>query len=235
MYVIWRKRKREHYAGWGQLGDVRLTPTIVESRRVDGKPKQEHVACLRSIMECDIGKKSAQVSFWDEVEEQLARLTNRIPPEQMDKIRAGLGKVVSKPDPKLAEEQRAAATARLESWRTALGGAGDWARESNKKIATFRDSLKTAEHCADCGKPLEAVYRQRRSFGRGLMGGSRWTTGALCKACARGGPLGFQRPRPCETCEREVFISYSIPNLRTFCSTRCAQTHYRETRKLATS
>ncbi len=62
MYVIWRRRKREHYAGfWDniEIGDARLTPIIVQSRRVNGKPKQEHIACLPSIIESHINDKSA--------------------------------------------------------------------------------------------------------------------------------------------------------------------------------
>ena len=81
MYVIWRKRKREKYGGGGgfdKVGDVRLTPVIVRTRRVSGKPKQEHIACLPSIVESQINEKTA-VWFWEGVEKRLARLANRIP------------------------------------------------------------------------------------------------------------------------------------------------------------
>ena len=95
MYVIWRKRKREHYAGWGEVGDVRLTPIIAQSRRVNGGPRQEHIACLPSIIESEIDEKNG-VWFWDAVEEKLARLANRIPSEEAAKIRAALCKVVQR-------------------------------------------------------------------------------------------------------------------------------------------
>jgi hypothetical protein len=43
MYVIWRKRKREHASRRGNVGDVRLTPIIAQSRRLNGRPRQEHI------------------------------------------------------------------------------------------------------------------------------------------------------------------------------------------------
>jgi hypothetical protein len=230
MYVIWRKRKREHYAGWGKVGDVRLTPIIVQSRRVDGKPKQQHIACLPSIIESDIEK--GPVWFWDKTEEQLARMTNRIPPEEMEKIRAALEKVVPKPELEFAEERRAAVQTWRDGFTKAFGPRDDWAREANRKLNAFQESLKTAERCADCAQPLEAVYRERRRFGKGPMGGSRWTTGVLCKDCA-GRTYRFRRLGPCKTCGRDVFMSSSIHARQPLCSTRCAQAHYREARKLS--
>ncbi len=238
MYVIWRKRKREHYAGWNKVGDVRLTPIIVQSRRVNGKPKQEHIACLPSIIESSINEKEA-IWFWGGVEEQLARLTNRIPREEMEKIRAALDKVVPQPDPEYAKSHKADSQAYIENMASALSPRTERDREIRREERAFKDSFKTAKVCADCGEELEAVYRERRTFGFGFMGGRSWTTGVLCKKCARGfrrfGPHGFRRFGPCETCEREVFVSRSIPALRSFCSTRGGQAHHRKARRLVSN
>ena len=160
MYVIWRKRKREHYAGFHEVGEVRLTPIIAQSRRVSGGPRQEHIACLPSIIESDIDEKGC-VGFWDAVEEKLARLANRIPPEEAAKIRAALSKVAPIPDPKYAEERRAYVEAVLGGVAKALSPDPEATRKTNKAIHTFRDSLKTGERCADCGEKLETVYRNR--------------------------------------------------------------------------
>ena len=229
MYVIWRKRERKHYRGWGSIGDVRLTPVIVQSHRVDGKPKQEHVACLPSIIETEINEKSA-VWFWRGVEEQLARLTNRIPHEEAEKIRTILEKTVPQPSPEFAKKFKEEARAYRNNLDAAFSPKSERGKRLNNERCAFSGSLKTAESCADCGEKLEAVYRERRNFGRGLMGGTQWTTGAVCKKCSKV-PYVFRRFGPCETCEREVFISRSIPARRAFCSTRCGQAYYRQARR----
>ena len=237
MYVIWRRRKREHYAGfWNniKIGDVCLTPIIVQSRRVDGKPKQEHIACLPSIIESQINDKNA-VWFWTAVEEQLARLTNRISRDDMQKIRAALDKAVSQPDPEFAENLKDGAAAHTESMLAVLTPRSEWERNANMQMHAFSSSFKTAQACADCGGELTEVYRERRTFGHGLMRGRRWTVGVLCKKCAHpprdSRRYHFSHYGPCETCEREVFISRSIRALRVFCSTRCGQTYYRKVRR----
>ena len=76
MFIIWRRRKREHYGGdFGdiEVGDVRLTPVVVESRRVNGKPKQEHIAVLPSFIESQTS--SDNTWYWAQVEKKLARLS----------------------------------------------------------------------------------------------------------------------------------------------------------------
>ncbi len=232
MYVIWRKRKRAHYAGWHSIGDVRLTPIIVQSRRVNGKPKQEHIACLPSIIESHISNNGA-VWFWTAVEEQLARLTNRIPREDMEKIRAALDKVVPQPDPEYVKNYEDEWRAEIESMAAALGS-NNRVRETNRQMYAFSSSFQTAQACADCGGEMEEVYRERRTWKH------RGAVGVLCKKCARGGfrrfgPHRFRHFGPCETCEREVFISRSIPALRSFCSTHCGQAHYRKARRLVSA
>ena len=179
MYVIWRRRKREHYAGWWDsivIGDVRLTPIIVQSRRVNGKPKQEHIACLPSIIESHINENSA-VSFWAAVEKQLTRLTNRIPREDMEKIRAALDKVVPQPNPEYAKNYSDEPGPDIDIMAAAWDPTGR-VRETNKQMYAFSSSFKTAQACADCGGEMEEVYRERRSWKH------RGAVGVLCKKCA---------------------------------------------------
>ena len=148
MYVIWRKRKREHYDGfWSgvKIGDVRLTPIIVQSRRVNGNPKQEHIACLPSIIESQINDKSA-VWFWTAVEEQLGRLTNRISQDDMKKIRAALDKVVHQPEPEFAETLKDGAAAHREIMVAALSPRSEWERDANKQmLEQARERAKSEE------------------------------------------------------------------------------------------
>ena len=48
MYVRWKKRERSR-RGWHTEPPQLLTAVLVESRRVDGKPRQRTVAYLGSI------------------------------------------------------------------------------------------------------------------------------------------------------------------------------------------
>ncbi len=231
MYVIWQKRKREHNAGRNKIGDVRLTPIIAQSKRVNGKPRQEYIACLQSIIESHINEKTA-VGFWRAVEERLARLTNRIPQEDMEKIRAALDKVVPQPEPEYAKKHEDEAQAYVDATVAMLTPESEWEQDANRKLHAFRKSSETAQACADCGEPMEEVYRERRTFGHGFMGGRRWAVGVLCKKCV-GEPWHFTRHSPCKTCGREVHMSYSLTAYPAFCSTRCGQAHYRKA-KLST-
>ena len=70
MYVKWQRRTRKR-GGRSPL----LTAVLVESRRVDGKPRQNHVAYLASIRERSIGEReSAHDRFWANVDVRLDEL-----------------------------------------------------------------------------------------------------------------------------------------------------------------
>ncbi len=241
MFVIWRRRKREKYRDiwhYFQIGDVRLTPVVVESRRVDGKPRQEHIAVLPSFIE-RLTTEGDAVWYWGTLEEKLARLSNRISPDEMEKIREAIAKKFPRPSDEFIAEYKAGAKAHMDGMINVL--AGDERQrayniEANKRLRKLRDSLKTGATCADCEAKIDGpVYRMRRSIGRGMFGGMRFTTGVLCETCGlKEEPVyRYRRFGPCETCGREVFMSHGVTARRPFCSTRCAQAHYRAKRKAA--
>ena len=63
----------------GSIGqDVRWTAILVEGERVDGKPRQRHIARLASITESRIEVVHQRRYSWDEVHERLDQLGNRI-------------------------------------------------------------------------------------------------------------------------------------------------------------
>ncbi len=176
-----------------------------------------------------------RVSFWAAVEKQLARLTNRISQDDLQKIRAALDKVVPKPEPEYAKKLEA----EMDSFAAAWDPTGR-VQETNKQMYAFSSSFKTAQACADCGGEMEEVYRERRSWKH------RGAVGVLCKKCAyppRGSRhysygrryRSFSHYGPCETCGREVHISDSIPAQHAFCSTRFGQAYHRKARRLASN
>ena len=78
MFVRWQKRKRRD-------GVTRLNAILCESRRVDGKPRQEHIAYLGAIddvwLEQPLDDPAANLKrheFWEKAEKRLAPLANRL-------------------------------------------------------------------------------------------------------------------------------------------------------------
>jgi hypothetical protein len=62
----------------------RLQVSLRESRRIDGKPRCEHIASLGSIPEPTTT--ADRVAFWARLHQRLAKLSNRIGAEDQEKI-----------------------------------------------------------------------------------------------------------------------------------------------------
>jgi hypothetical protein len=93
MYVRWQlyrsqARNRSHREHNDRR--ARLKAILVESVRVDGKPVQKHIAVLGSTS-IDGGDRP---QFWYEVTTQLRRLSNRISPQDRERIGEAIGKKV---------------------------------------------------------------------------------------------------------------------------------------------
>jgi hypothetical protein len=59
MFIRWQKRK--------QVGGDLWVAVLVESERVEGKPRQRHVAYLASILDSRIQHPTQRYFFWDKV------------------------------------------------------------------------------------------------------------------------------------------------------------------------
>ena len=92
MYLRWqsRVRKRNHdFMLYGEPGDVTWSAILVESTRVDDKPRQKHIAYLGSFSESQIAASPSQrVWIWDGMTKQLDRLDNRITRKDRKNIEA---------------------------------------------------------------------------------------------------------------------------------------------------
>ena len=69
----------------------RLQASLMHTRRVAGKMQSEHIASLGSV-DADVSVRE-RLAFWIEIEERLARLGNRVGPDDRDKIIAALAPV----------------------------------------------------------------------------------------------------------------------------------------------
>ena len=80
----------------------RLQVSLAESRRVDGRVRQEHIAALGSIDEPP--SVNERIEFWQRLVERFAKLSNRIDGAMQGKI---LGDVHARIPMVTVEEQRA--------------------------------------------------------------------------------------------------------------------------------
>src|SRR4051794_8078996 len=79
----------------------RLQVSLVETRRVGGKVRHEHVASLGAV---EIAPTVAdRIAFWQRVNERLGKLSNRIDPATQGKIRGDLHARIAMATP--AEQQ----------------------------------------------------------------------------------------------------------------------------------
>lgn len=79
----------------------RLQLSLIETRRVDGKVKHEHVGSLGSIVASP--DTSDRIAFWGRVYERLSKLSNRVGADTLGKI---LGDIHARVPMMTAEEQR---------------------------------------------------------------------------------------------------------------------------------
>jgi hypothetical protein len=91
----------------------RLLVSLIENRRIDGKVRQEHIADFGAIeghllpsfyaephdavSSWSIRSICARLAFWNDLEERLGRLSNRISAEEADKVRAAVHARIPKP------------------------------------------------------------------------------------------------------------------------------------------
>jgi len=74
-------------AWWRQKDNrARLAAILVESVRVEGKPKQQHIAYLGGIDESELDRLDVQIWFWEWLTRQLDRLSNRVFADDRTKI-----------------------------------------------------------------------------------------------------------------------------------------------------
>jgi hypothetical protein len=89
----------------GELGqDVTWRATIIEARRINGKPRQHHVCYLGSITESGIVIKCQRGYFWKEVSGRLDRLANRMTESERTKIEVNIARKVPPITPQELEE-----------------------------------------------------------------------------------------------------------------------------------
>ena len=97
MFVRWHRRPLKRVSCWlGETEDTHWAAILVESHRVDGKPRQRHIAYLGGIGETSLvdERKCHRGWFWERVSKKLDGLDNRLGPDERANIEARIAEKV---------------------------------------------------------------------------------------------------------------------------------------------
>jgi hypothetical protein len=95
MFLRWRSYG--HTKQWDR--DVLWSAVLVEAVRVDGKPRQRHIAYLGGILQSKLMDPYACQRFWKQILERLLPLEDRVSPKDREKIFAAIATKVEGPIP----------------------------------------------------------------------------------------------------------------------------------------
>jgi ClpX C4-type zinc finger len=101
MYLRWQSRWQRH-SRWGP--GMYWSAVLVENKRVNGKPKQFHIAQLFGFSEGQIARLDCRRDIWDQVSDRLDRLGNRISAADRSRIEASIAEKLG-PPPTQAERE----------------------------------------------------------------------------------------------------------------------------------
>jgi len=144
----------------------RLQASLIETRRVDGKVRHEHIASLGSIMLPP--SVADRIAFWQRLHERLGKLSNRVDAETHGRV---LGAVHARVPMVTADEQRslqlenAKADARFWENLADMHGAtvedhkGLAARVERTAAKGEIERAKAAEHAARAKERVERIER----------------------------------------------------------------------------
>lgn len=235
MFIVYRKGKaREAYDSFGwdhKVGDVRITPQICESVRVDGKPRRRVVASLPSMPQrwLDDPTSNTKIWFWEGVNARLERLGNRIPGDEAAKLRATLAAKLPEPTRADYEDQYRRHKASEEATARVWGDRPPRAQPTQEQLdATARawNSYRAGAMCGECGalfqddETIHTVwfYKPVRNF----LSSSRFLM-AVCRSC---GEARDEWPtydsRECDNprCNR---LFRTVQRRQFYCSQQCSK------------
>ena len=92
MFIRWQSRRRKYaqFGGTVRKPDTHWRAILAESKRIDGKPTQFHVAYLAGFTEAAASIPAQRRLLWEQIERRLKRLGKRIPEKDREAIMAAL-------------------------------------------------------------------------------------------------------------------------------------------------
>jgi hypothetical protein len=108
MFIRWQSRKRQRRqcgSPRAPVDDTHWRAILVECVRVDGKPRQRHVAYIVGFTESAAASLPHRRYIWDRADERLDRLHNRLSSQERKRIEKDLTKKLGR-QPSKAERAR---------------------------------------------------------------------------------------------------------------------------------
>ncbi len=136
----------------------RLQISVVETRRLDGRVRHEHIASLGSIeMPLSV---AGRIVFWQRVNERLGRLSNRIDPAMQGKVR---GDIHARIPMVTLDEQRALQLENAEAdewfWSVMRDMNQSKVADHRALVAKAQGAIATGE--ADAAKAADSLARAK--------------------------------------------------------------------------
>jgi hypothetical protein len=118
MFVRWQRR-----ASSTEWVSAHWAAILVESVRVEGKPRQRDVAYLGGISEGGLGSVGVRGEFWFRLSKRLDQLANRVSAEDRKRVEIAIAAKV----PHVSRKQY-----------------DEWARETDKRLQPIIDKINAA-------------------------------------------------------------------------------------------
>jgi hypothetical protein len=100
MFIRWQSRQRRRAQFGRSFNDTHWRAVLVESVRIDGKPRHRHIAYLAGFTESAARVPAQQCLVWEHIEKRLKRLGKRITEKDRKAIMAALIEKLGKPPTK---------------------------------------------------------------------------------------------------------------------------------------
>ena len=137
MFVRWQRRRLKRYRHGYEAGEEVLSAVVVESRRMDGKPRQKMIRYLGTVRESDITRPRPMSldRFWTRVDVALDELGIRGAARLV--METTIAATVPRPDPEVLARTRA----EFEAWK---GGIASMPRSmaGRRRSSTRRLAVK---------------------------------------------------------------------------------------------
>jgi hypothetical protein len=104
MFISWQKYRSVALWHRGEPPIKRVKAVLVEAVRIDGKPRQKHVAFIASYQHGTLDQISTGSMFWHDARQRLDQISSQITPHDRSMIEAALAQRV---DPTTAAEDAA--------------------------------------------------------------------------------------------------------------------------------
>jgi|ERR1700730_5112768 len=138
----------------------RLLVSLIQARRVDGKPRNEHIASFGSVP--DPPSVDDRITFWQQLHERLAKLSNRVDAETQGKV---LGAIHARIPMVVIDEQRDVqvrnAEADAQFWSSLRDMHVDTVEDQKALAATVASAIAEGQAAADKAAAEAATAKDR--------------------------------------------------------------------------